>query len=62
MPQKTVATQLLERVGVNAGKLLEPPIRNVAAETLSNFYYRILRTGLMRSECSGPTRCADGTE
>jgi ferritin-like protein len=53
MPQKTVATQLLEKAGVDVNKLVELLVRNAAAELTTFYYYTILRVNLIGLQGEG---------
>jgi ferritin-like protein len=47
LPQKTIATQLLEKAGVDVNKLVDLIVRNAAAELTMSYYHAILRANLI---------------
>jgi len=53
MKQKTVATELVEKAGVNVEELIELLVANAAAELTTFYYYTILRVNLIGLEGEG---------
>jgi ferritin-like protein len=51
--QKTVATELVEKAGVDVEKLLDLLVRNASAELTTFYYYTILRVNLIGLEGEG---------
>lgn len=58
MPRR-VAIELVERAGIDVGKLLEMLVRNAAAELTTFYYYTILRVNLIGLEGEGLKQIAE---
>jgi ferritin-like protein len=56
---KRVAVELVERAGVDIGKLVEMLVRNAAAELTTFYYYTILRVNLIGKEGEGLKQIAE---
>lgn len=41
LPLKTVATQLVEKAGVDVEKLVDPPVRDASDELTTHYYYAV---------------------
>src|SRR5438105_11467805 len=56
---KRVAIELVERAGIDVGKLLELLVANAAAELTTFYYYTILRVNLIGLEGEGLKQIAE---
>jgi ferritin-like protein len=59
MPEKSVATQLVEKAGVDVAKLVDLLVRNAAAELTTYYYYTILRVNLIGLQGEGLKQIAE---
>lgn len=57
--QKTVATELVEKAGIDVEKLLDLLVRNASAELTTFYYYTILRVNLIGLEGEGLKQIAE---
>jgi len=58
-PRKSVATELVERAGIDVEKLIDMLVRNAAAELTTFYYYTILRVNLIGLEGEGIKQIAE---
>src|SRR6266542_83602 len=56
---KRVAVELVERAGIDIGKLVDMLVRNAAAELTTFYYYTILRVNLIGLEGEGLKQIAE---
>jgi ferritin-like protein len=59
MPEKSVATQLVEKAGVDVAKLVDLLVRNAAAELTTYYYYTILRVNPLGLQGEGLKQIAE---